>query len=149
MVPSGPRGPRGRVRTGELAPHLEVMELLKRLRVPSRERHDRETGSRFVSLRGSPQSFGLPDSTSGKAVTASRRVPYSPSNCATARLRLQRVRTLRSTDLSGAGENRSGCRASGMQGSLDTGTARPYYLPASRRLNTRTVHTHRRRILPH
>ena len=55
-------------------------------RIPSRQRHDRETGSRFVSLRGSPQSFGLPDSTSGKAVTASRRVPYSPSNCATARL---------------------------------------------------------------
>ena len=34
-----------------------------------------------------PQSPGLPGSTSGKAVTASRRVPYSPSNCATARLR--------------------------------------------------------------
>ena len=38
------------------------------------------------SSEGVTTEFGLPDSTSGKAVTASRRVPYSPSNCATARL---------------------------------------------------------------
>ena len=50
----------------------------------------RGTGSRLDRLRGSPQSSGMPDSTSGKAVTASRRVPYSPSNCATARLRHRR-----------------------------------------------------------
>ena len=45
-----------------------------------------------------------------------------------------RVRTLHSTDSSGAGENHLGSRASGMQGSLGTGTAWPYYCPASRTL---------------
>ena len=47
-----------------------------------------------------------------------------------------RVRTLHSTDSSRAGENHLGSRASGMQGSLGTGTAWPYYRPESRTLGT-------------
>ena len=61
-------------------------------------------------LRGSPQSFGLPDSTSGKAVTASRRVPYSPSNCATARLRDCATARLRD-GISGGSRNHKGVQA--------------------------------------
>ena len=58
-----------------------------------------------------------------------------PSTATLLHIRLPRQNSA-STDSSRAGENHLGSRASGMQGSLDTGTAWPYYRPASRTLGT-------------
>ena len=53
-----------------------------------------------------------------------------PSTATLLHIRLPRQNSA-STDSSRAGEKYLGARASGMQGSLDTGTAWPYYRPES------------------